>query len=238
MSEIRRGLMMQNNTTPGPYDPSLIFWAPMDYGDLTDHVSGIEMQLTGYGSIEWDNSLGIYKITTPSSTYNTVLSFHNIVPWKDLIPNSFTVCAKLCRFRNSYGTANKCRVFSMGHEGGDTEENSYGFGYCQPMAMFSLGQSSINHANLCGNTFDTVYSLVSTQTHLSNSFTRRSYKNGVFKNESSNAVPSINSIPDKFQYGLNIGCTGHYNFRYCSFGIKDVRIYNKVLTQEEINALL
>jgi hypothetical protein len=39
---------------------------------------------------------------------------------------------------------------------------------------------------------------------------------------------------DLVNSGLNIGLTGHANFRQCSFGIKEIRIYNRLLTPEEI----
>ena len=118
MSNIRRTLLQQTEK----FDPSFIFWAPMKYGDLTDHITGIEMQQTGYGSIEWNNNVGIYKITTPSTTYNTVLTFTSNRLWKDLIGNGMTVCAKLCRFRNNYGTTNSCRVFACSPIGHPTDQ--------------------------------------------------------------------------------------------------------------------
>lgn len=238
MSEFRRNILMTSNTGGEILDPNLIFYAPMTEGDLTDHVTGISMQLTGKGSIEWNSSLQIYKITTPSTTYDTVLTFRSNKYWKDLIQDDYTVCAKICRFRNSYGTSNKARVFACSPVGSPTDEwSSYGMGI--PANLFTVCGSSLDSSTACGANYEIIYSFVGAKHFNSSSNMYNTYyKNGTYVSGGSLQASKFTAYTDEINSGLNIGLTGHTNFRYCSFGIKDVRIYNKILTQEEINSLL
>ena len=46
-----------------------IIHLPLEYdGDLTDRVTGNSIQMTGDGSMVWDNTYGAYKITAPSTS--------------------------------------------------------------------------------------------------------------------------------------------------------------------------
>lgn len=237
MSNFRRNIMA-SNTGSEVLDPNLIFYAPMTEGDLTDHVTGISMQLTGKGQIEWNNSLQIYKITTPSTTYDTVLTFRSNRYWKDLIQDDFTVCAKVCRFTNNYGTYNKARVFACSPVGSPTDAwTSYGMGI--PANLFTAVGSSLQAATACGENYEIIYSFAALKHFTNNTnYQQTAYRNGIQVQSDSLQASKFTAYADEVNSGLNIGLTGHTNFRYCSFGIKDVRIYNKILTQEEINSLL
>lgn len=242
MSKFRRGLLISNGPGSEPLDSSLIFWAPMEQGDLTDHVTGIQMQLTGNGVIEWDNNVGIYKITTPSTTYNTVLTFINPNRmWKNLIQDDYTVCAKICRFRNNYGTNNNCRVFACGPTGLPTDQwLKDGMG--RPANNFVVAGGI---SGQFGNIYEQIYSFACATHYTGNIITipegtpdeimQWYYKNGVMITNGATAAQSkFSRLSDEVNSGLNIGLTGHVNYRYCTFGIKDVRIYNRILTQQEI----
>ena len=47
----------------------LIIHLPLAYdGDLTDKITGNSIQMSGNGSMVWDNTYSAYKITTPSTS--------------------------------------------------------------------------------------------------------------------------------------------------------------------------
>lgn len=226
-------------------DPTLIFYAPMSEGDLTDHVTQIPMQLTGYGSLEWDSDVQIYKITTPDTVTKTVLSFYSDRKWKDYINNDYTICVKACRFQNNYGTANKCRIISCGPSGDYTDTwNTYGMG--MPANMFKVGGTLEHTVNGIGNNFSQIKSMVATYHYTGNSNFMYSGRGPFCELQSTLYIDgnkiSLDSIgagkftqySDLVNSGLNIGLTGHANFKRCSFGIKEIRIYNRLLTPEEI----
>lgn len=63
-----------------------VLYLPLSYdGDLQDRISGESLQLTGYGSMVWDNTQNMYKITSPSSYQQWVAVLnspfnHNLFP--------------------------------------------------------------------------------------------------------------------------------------------------------------
>ena len=63
------------------------------------------------------------------------------------------------------------------------------------------------------------------------------YKNGNIISSGTGGQNKFSKLNNEDNSGLNIGLTGHTNYRYCTFGIKDVRIYNRILTQTEIQQL-
>jgi hypothetical protein len=165
------------------------------------------------------------------------LTFRSNRYWKDLIQDDYTVCAKICRFRNSYGTSNKARVFACSPVGSPTDAwNSYGMGI--PANLFTAC-GGLETTTGCGENYEIIYSFVATKHFNSSSNLYYTfYRNGTNVSASSMQASKFTAYTDEVNSGLNIGLTGHTNFKYCSFGIKDVRIYNKILTQEEINSLL
>lgn len=244
MSEFRRMLMsnsLEQNTT---YDPSLIFYAPLTKGDLTDHITNIEMKQTGFGGFEWNDNLSIYKITTPGTTYNTVLSFTSDRLWKNYISSEYTVCIKVCRFKNNYGTRNACRVIACGPEGGPTDawvDNGMGV----PANMFAVGGAIDHTKNALGASFDTIHSMVTTyhftgqSTYYQNrgpfsEMVKKYYTDGKLVFTDVIGCAQFDEYSNFDNSGLNIGLAGHANYRNCSFGIKEIRIYNRILTQQEI----
>jgi hypothetical protein len=240
MSKFRRDLLISNSQGSEPLDSSLIFWAPMEQGDLTDHVTGIQMQLTGNGAIEWIDRLGIYMLTTPSSVNHAVLTFRNDNKlWKNYINNDYTVCAKICRFRNNYGVGNSTRVFACSPNPQETDRwFSKGMGV--PANLFAVG-GGINGNAMCGNNYETIYSFATTR-HFTGEksgnydvSTYQNFKNGqMFSSGTDNVKSKFSEFSDIDNSGLNLGNCGHAVAAYCTFGIKDVRIYNRILTQQEI----
>ena len=68
MSEFRRKLLISHESD-GPADPTLIFFAPLSYGDLTDHISG--NMLNNYSSfVSWDSSQQMYHVNKPTTREN------------------------------------------------------------------------------------------------------------------------------------------------------------------------
>lgn len=43
-------------------DPTLIFYAPMSNGDLTDHISGNSLTMVNQSKVTWDSNVGMYRV--------------------------------------------------------------------------------------------------------------------------------------------------------------------------------
>lgn len=44
-----------------PFYENLVFWAPLTEGDLTDHISGVELKHTDESYVKWDSSMNAYQ---------------------------------------------------------------------------------------------------------------------------------------------------------------------------------
>ena len=69
-----------------------ITWLPLSSeGDLTDRITGLSLQLTGYGSLTWDATAGMYKVKNPSNTVGRHVAWlDNGMTASDFPDNCFT----------------------------------------------------------------------------------------------------------------------------------------------------
>ncbi len=44
-----------------PFYENLVFWAPLTEGDLTDHISGVELKHTDESYVKWDSLMNAYQ---------------------------------------------------------------------------------------------------------------------------------------------------------------------------------
>jgi len=80
----------------------LVYLPLSDDGDLQDRISGLSLQLTGYGSMVWDNAQQMYKVTHPSSgTYNYVASLDNGLSVSLFQDGNYTVLQNIVMITNS-----------------------------------------------------------------------------------------------------------------------------------------
>ncbi len=70
-------------------------------GDLVDRISGLSLQLSGKGSMTWDNAQQMYKIHTPTTLYQYVASLENGMTGSDFPSNSLTVATTFKKITNS-----------------------------------------------------------------------------------------------------------------------------------------
>lgn len=71
-------------------------------GDLQDRISGLSLQLTGWGSMVWDNNQQMYKVTHPSSgTFNYVALLDNGLASSQFQNDNYTVLQNIMRVTNS-----------------------------------------------------------------------------------------------------------------------------------------
>ena len=79
-----------------------VFYAPLsENGDLQDRISGLPLQLTGQGSILWDGSQQMYKITQPSLYDKYVAFLNNYITVQDFPDDNFTTLHSIKKISNS-----------------------------------------------------------------------------------------------------------------------------------------
>ena len=112
MSEFRRKLLISYESKE-PVDPTLIFFAPLSYGDLTDHISG--NMLNNYSSfVSWNSSQQMYHVDKPTTRENCPywnVDFTGVLPKTPNQTYTFIVDGKSVK-SSSY---NYPEFFSLGY---------------------------------------------------------------------------------------------------------------------------
>jgi hypothetical protein len=214
MSEYRRSLMKQNNTTPGPYDPSLIFYCPLTEGDFKEKITGNIWQFTGDGSYYWDPSLDMYHFITPTTTYQCIAK----IAWSYDTPiEGFTIIAECMRIRGTSIGMNGCRPFLFG-EGNTSSEQSPEWDLCPGSSDRWPYNTKIVAARYYTSSIDKAYEV----------------GGSVYWNKTNYRLNELNNLWYPYNSFMSLGCVGHRNFRQAHFGIKNIRIYNRTLSENEI----
>lgn len=79
----------------------LIYLPLSDNGDLQDRISGLSLQLTGQGSMIWDNVQQRYKLTSPSSYNQYVAKLDNGLAASSFPDDKYTTCYRIKKITNS-----------------------------------------------------------------------------------------------------------------------------------------
>ncbi len=58
---MRRGYKIIEGELLPPFAENLVFWAPLTEGDLTDHISGVELKHTDESYVKYDSSMNAYQ---------------------------------------------------------------------------------------------------------------------------------------------------------------------------------
>lgn len=214
MSEFRRMLMsntLEQESTQT--DPSLIFYAPLTQDDLTEHITGNSFTITGDGQMTWDESNQIWHFVTPTTTYKCIMTIE--FPWEDKLANGFTCIVDGMRISGPSIANNKCRPFLMGD--GTTSSEKF--------PEWTLCPGSTDRWGYSMGTF-IVYRTTTNNTKA------WKYNGTVFWNQTQSWQKKDFSYPHS-NY-MSIGCSGHPNYRQAHFGLKNIRIYNRILSTEEI----
>lgn len=70
-------------------------------GDLQDRISGLSLQLTGNGSLVWDNGQQMYKVTQPTSIYQCVANLNNGLDTQSFPNISYTTLHTIVKITNA-----------------------------------------------------------------------------------------------------------------------------------------
>lgn len=183
-------------------------------GDLKDRISGKSLTTTGQGSLAWDSSINMYKVTTSSTNYK-------YVAWLDngMNGNSFP--------NDCYTTLTTFRKISTS-------------GYClgSQISPITTDNSTMNALNTNWNGSVNINPVPSGEVKLAlycGTDERNYYQEGALYNTysayseyyPSNWVVTSNGLA----FGLSRNATNYKNKQY---GIKDIYLFNTKLTLEQI----
>jgi hypothetical protein len=217
----------QTNVTSGggggvPFSGNLIFHAPLTQGDWTDHISGVTPVL-GTGSCTWDSTYNAYRFTCIESLTAQKCLIYDIpagIDFKQSENYNFSIYAKI-RVVSQAATTD---YFTLG------VANSY-----SDPDVFTLGETHrFNAPSLSGAFYDLCMTRDTRDVvfYVNKSVSRTSYweANGNFS--TFNVAKAVANETNK---RCCIG-TVLYNYTFDTY-IKDVRIYDRVLSASEVAQL-
>ena len=193
-----------------PFYEDLVFYAPLNENDLSDHISNVQAVSLGNGSYQWYGSEFAHKLTT-----NTGASLgFSIANFANLIPNSFTIFAKV----KVAVASTTFYIFSAG---------TYASNNCWPF----VGTHNVGVASDTSNWHD-----IATVCDKS-AYTQHYYKDGVLYTSLSRPA-NHNTWPSNWSNLLknNVSIGTYYGYSGTAF-VKDVRVYNRALTPAEVAQL-
>lgn len=202
----------------------LIIHLPLAYdGDLTDRITGNTIQLTGDGSMVWDNTYGAYKITTPS-TSNKQVGFLSA----DLTPTVFpdNCYTSLVTFRKISTSSGAGQHYIFLNTTTNASKQALQCTYNAVSVMTSYPAEFVKLA----------FVVDPLDTNL-----RYFFQDGVLYTSSSTYTPYLPSNwgINPATSGVNLGSTSsssssYYNKQYC---IKDLYLFNRALSLDEIKQI-
>lgn len=94
------------------FPKGLIFYAPMNQGDLTDHISGNDLQGYDSNKVQWDSSVGMYKVIKQAQAdemnwnvnllYNATTNPNGLQLIADQNYTVYAYCQRLTTTTNNY----------------------------------------------------------------------------------------------------------------------------------------
>lgn len=201
----------------------LIIHLPLAYdGDLTDRVTGNSIQMSGNGSMVWDNTYSAYKITTPSANDLNV-GFLSV----DLTPTVFPddCYTSLVTFRRiSTPTGSAQHYINL-----NTTTTA-----AQPAPMCSYDATTVM------NTYPYEFVKLAIVYDPLDTNLRYYYQGGVLYTSNSvytDYLPSnwgINPATSGVNLGFSRSNSAYFNKQYC---IKDLYLFNRALSLDEIKEI-
>lgn len=201
----------------------LIIHLPLAYdGDLTDKITGNSIQMSGNGSMVWDNTYSAYKITTPS-TSDLNVGFLSV----DLTPTVFpdncftslvtfrkisTITGSTQQYINLNTTTTAAQAAPMCTYDSTVVMNTYPYEFVKLAMVFDPLVTNLRYF----------------------------YQGGVLYTSISVAaeyLPSnwgINPATSGVNLGNSRNVSGNYNKQYC---IKDIYLFNRALSLDEIKEI-
>lgn len=224
MSIFRRQLMMQ----VGKSDPYVEFlkslgcicYLPLgSEGDLQDRISKKSLTLTGNGSFTWVSSVEMYRVTTPSGNSQYVAWLDNGMEAASFPDNCFTT---LTSFQ---------KITSSGY---------YLAGHIAPISTNEITKIAINPMYNASSNVDKIPSGLQKLAYYSGEDERLLYQQGALYKTVSVYTQGLPSNWRLTKNGLAIGMirmNDASNYFAKQFYLKDVYIFNKKLTLEQIRQI-
>lgn len=226
----RRELILPGGKTIPPsvkFQENMVFYAPLNKGDLTDWISGETGATSQDASVVWDDNVGMYLLS-----FNSTLLGHDCTALRFTSPQlqanlsgieSRCTVFMILKEVSVVGGYRSCRYFSCDTMK-DVWERSPRSNICiDPRWM---GQSAID------------FNLKTIALVVENG-RQRCYVNGHYVTDDqwadSLATPVSLGICDK--NGHQTDTSSSYNVSQCSLYVKDVRVYNRTLSASEIAEL-
>ena len=197
----------------------LVYLPLSENGDLQDKISEVSLQLTGQGSMVWDNNQMMYKITQPSSgTFNYVAYLNNGLN-TSLFPNSnYTSLHNILMVTNA---SNKhCTTISPKSNNGET----------------CMATSATWETTARTNAFPRTLSYCGYVCNHTQS-NRSWYQNGV---QAYTATEYANYLPSNWVMngtGITIGCIRSYQNTSVQFYVGEIYLFNTALDLATIRTI-
>lgn len=196
-----------------PFADNLVFWAPLDNGDVTDHISGKSPSSDSGCGYEWDENKGMYLLHAvgSSSSCYTALKYSN-----------------LNLFENGHEHTLVIDVDENNSWFSSTYTNRYNIMIGSPIRTSSNGVSTY----ICHYRYSTSYTpMVGTHRYVMvvKSGTWKFYKDGVL-------ITSLSSTGVSNGKSVAI-CQLNTNNSRNYIWAKNARIYNKAFSDEEVRQL-
>lgn len=197
-----------------------ICWLPLSSeGDLLDRISGKSLELTGNGSMVWDGDKGMYHITIPSSRNQYVAFLDNGMNAASFSDDEFTTIVTIEKITSS--------------------NSKYGNGMISPLSSDTNTQTAISPLYSGTGRTNAWPAGIMKMAKSQNSLEYNIYYNGSLN---FNGVPAEAYIPSNWSLigsGLCVGMvrTSSNNYYGVQLYIKDIYIFNKVLTLDEIRKI-
>ena len=201
----------------------LIIHLPLAYdGDLTDKITGNSIQMSGNGSMVWDNTYSAYKITTPS-TSDLNVGFLSVDLTPTVFPDDcFTSLVTFRRISTPTGSAQNYINLNT------TTTDALPAPLCNYDANPVMNTYPYEFVKLA-MVFDPLV------TNL-----RYFYQGGVLYTSVSIHLPflpsnwGMNPLTSGLNFGNSRTAIGYYNKQYC---IKDLYLFNRALSLDEIKEI-
>lgn len=236
-----------------PFRSDLVFYAPMTEQCCCDYVSGCVPITDGvissneYATCEWDNNAGMWRLSVrkPGNTGNFNLS--TCLRWIDLTLYSGVGTDN----RSDRGITMFCQIQDVERLGNcyedymvvddfhtidpsmaNTSNNTNPSNWVYQGQVFDINSYNLNLRSQNNSTTLWQPALTKAAATVTNGADCKWYKDGVLKRTANNWQNNFQGNP------RSVGCgIVRHNQTYITFYLKDVRIYNRVLTQAEIQQL-
>lgn len=213
--------MKRQHNIPGL--EGLVVYLPLAYdGDLTDKITGNSIQMSGNGSMVWDNTYGAYKITTPS-TSDLNVGFLSVDLTTTVFPDDCytslvtfrrisTLTGSTQQYINLNTTTTAAQPAPFCNYDGTAVMNTYPYEFVKLAMVFDPLVTNLRYFIQDGVLYTSIPVFAA-------------------------YLPSlwgINPLTSGLNFGNSKGTSGYMGKQYC---IKDIYLFNRALSLDEIKEI-